>query len=378
MYRDMSSEDNGLSFSVHNVVTFILILTAMSIVAVFISGHVNPEGISILFIRVAILCLLTICMFINLVILVSDMLLDISDDSEVEFETKMALLIVSLVTLVLSFKYGVNLGNFSVNMSYAFFIGTSLSTLIIDLGLMTVGMITTGQNKSSFNDVEDKSIEIEVGYLTQDTQRIVNKIVERKEIVDLLNAIPKDEKALTTEREIYEMIGDEVVNILRTNRKQSVSSQNRIVRKAIREVGENKHAVGKSVYSDVDGQYDQDIASNDKNVSLLAKRAVYLGEAKEMDGQDIEQYLKILTQFLGSDMTKAKNVTPKKVEEMLRKNVDPETRVELEESIRIETRKIRENNDVSYNSDMSQRLRKLEGSRIFEDAYIGDIERTTL
>lgn len=374
----MSSENNGLSFSVHNVVTFILILTAMSIVAVFISGHVNPEGISILFIRVAILCLLTICMFINLIILVSDMLLDISDDSDVEFETKIALLIVSLVTFVLSFKYGVNLGNFSVNMSYAFFIGTSLSTLIIDLGLMTVGMMTTGQNKSSFKSVEEKNIEIQVGYLTQDTQRIINEIVEKKEIIDLLDAIPKDEKALTTEREIYRMIGDEVVNILRTNRKQSVSSQNRIVRKAIREVGDNKNAVGKSVYNDVDRQHDQDIASNDKNVSLLAKRAVYLGEAKEMDGQDIEEYLKILTQFLGSDMTKAENVTPKKVEEMLRRNVDPETRVELEESIRIETRKIRESNDLRYNSDMSQRLNKLEGSRIFEDAYIGDIERKTL
>lgn len=374
----MSSEDNDFEVSVHDVVTFIQILTAMSIVTVFITGHVNPEGISIFFVRIAILSLLAICMFVNLVILVGDMLLDISDDPEVEFETKIALFIVSLVTLVLSFQHGVDLASMSVNTSYALFIGASVSTLIIDSGLIVTSIIAGNGTNSSFDDVEHDRIDIDVGYLTEDTQEIVNEVVDKESIIELLEAIPKDEKALITEREVYHKVGEEVLNALRTNRKESVSTQNRIVRRAIREIGQNKHGVGKSVYSKVKDEYGEDIVSNDKNVSLLSERAVYLGEAKEMDGQDIEEYLKILTQFLGSDVTGSDSITPEKIESLLRNNVDPETRVQLEESIRIETEKIRENNDIGFNSDLNKKIKKLEGSRIFENAYIGDIERKTL
>lgn len=375
---DMSSGDDSITVSVHNVVTFILILTALSIVTIFVSGHVNPEGVSVSFIRLSILALLTVCMLINLLILVGDMVLDISDDPEVEFETKIALLIVSTVTLVLSFQYGVDISNLSVDLSYAFFLGTSFSTLVIDLGLMATGLLATGDNKTSFKSLEKNKVNIEVGYLTNDTQRIINEIVIKKNILELLDAVPKDEKKLMSEKEVYGLVGDEVINVLRTNRKEGVSSNNRLVGKAIREVGENKFAVGKSVYNDIKDEYNHNIEQNDENVSVLAKRAVYLGEAKEMDGQDIEQYLEILTQFLNSDLTDASNITPRKVENMLRDNVEPNKRVELEESIRIETRKIKEDNDLDFNSDLYKKIKKLEGTRIFEDAYIGDIERKTL
>lgn len=307
-----------------------------------------------------VIAVLSICSIVLLLSAISFSSIEVArrmEDSSKWKDIKIALSILSVVVLIVSWDYGMNIfGGFRVVPVYSPFISLSVISLIF---LTTNEILDTVLGVNSEPDIEELPVEYpkvspECRRLLKNSvnsdivQRIMKEYNDRSRKLILKNDFERD-----LEQAIHSVIEEQVSD----NFLASIDASREELKSEVEE-----HIVHIADETLKEQSANQWFSENQVNIQKLSKRIVFLGELKEKVDDNPEKYLEEISIRL--DMNRSGGVNPEYMEEKM-KDVSVQTRVEVASLVEAQKRKI-QNAETLEHSTKDWYIERIEDNAVLD------------